>query len=156
METLKMNRLKDVIIQMIKVNIDVLRFNLLLDNDPEHKKTYRKLIYHAKQGIETIKSVEHIEILASIYNTFMTGKEQFYVILSENIYKNVKRWDKTEEGFQEFLKLDEEGRKQFEEEKQERLKTQEAIKKAREEGKKIEMTIQNGKIVPVVVEEKPN
>lgn len=152
----KINELKEIIISMLNVEKSIIRLQRLQDNDTTHRQKYEKLIRHCENAINLVKNVQHIEILASLYNSFVSGKEQFYVILGESIYKNVKKWDTTKKGFEEFLKLDEDARTKFNEEKEERERQQEMIKKAREEGKKIDFVFENGKLIPVVLEEKHN
>lgn len=156
MENIKKNKLKEIVIKLIESNISIIKFQRELDKDKTHHKTYEKLIRHSLNAINQVKNCEHIEILASIYNTFVSGKEQYFIIVSESIYKNLKRWDTTKKGFEEFTKLDNEAREKFAVESEERQKQLEAVKKARENGQKVEFVFQNGKVVPIVVEEKPN
>ena len=156
MENTKVNELKNIVVSMIKVCESIVRFQMVEDSDPTHKQKYEKLLRHCKSAYNLVWSCQHIEILASLYNSFVSGKEQFYVILTESIYKNVKKWDTTKKGFEEFLKLDEDARNKFIEEKEERERQQEMIKKAREEGKKIDFVFENGKLTPVILEEKHN
>ena len=156
MEKKKINSLKSLISSMIIVTQKIIEFQQDNDDDPKHKNTYAKLLRHCKSAYNLVWSCQHIEILASLYNSFISGKEQFYVILTESIYKNVKKWDTTKKGFEEFLKLDEDARNEFNKEKEERERQQEMIKKAREEGKKIDFVFENGKLTPVVLEEKNN
>ena len=152
----KINNLKSVIASMIYVARRIIEFQQENDNDPSHKNTYMKLLRHCKSAERLVWNCQHIEILASLYNSFVSGKEQYYIILTESIYKNVKKWDTTKKGFEEFMALDQEARDKFNEEKEERIKQQEMIKKAREEGKKIDFVFENGKLIPVVLEENKN
>ena len=156
MEKRKIDNLKSIIASMINVARQIVEFQKENDNDPTHKNTYEKLLRHCNKAQILVWSCQHIEILASLYNSFVSGKEQYYIILTESIYKNVKKWDTTKKGFEEFLKLDEDARNEFNKEKEERERQQEMIKKAREEGKKIDFVFENGKLTPVVLEEKNN
>lgn len=115
-----------------------------------------KLLRHCHRAEKLVWGCQHIEILASLYNSFVSGKEQYYIILCESIYKNVKRWDTTKKGFEEFMALDQEARNKFEAEKNEREQQMETIRKAREQGKKVDFVFEKGKIVPVVIEETKN
>jgi len=153
MEKKKINNLKSLISSMIIVAQKIIEFQQDNDNDPKHKNTYTKLLRHCKSAYNLVWSCQHIEILASLYNSFVSGKEQYYIILTESIYKNVKKWDTTKKGFEEFLELDRQAREKYNEERDERIKQQEMIKKAREEGKKIDFVFENGKLIPVVLEE---
>lgn len=152
----KINNLKSVISSMLLTTKKIVEFQQMNDNDTTHKKTYEKLLRHCHRAEKLVWSCQHIEILASLYNSFVSGKEQYYVILSESIYKNVKRWDTTKKGFDEFMELDKEAREKFNQEKEEREQQMETIKKARESGKKVDFVFENGKLIPVILEEKQN
>ena len=141
---------------MILVAKRIIEFQQDNDNDPTHKNTYIKLLRHCKSAERLVWSCQHIEILASLYNSFVSGKEQYYIVLTESIYKNVKKWDTTKKGFEEFMKLEEEARAKYQEERDERVRQQELIKKAREEGRKVDFVFENGKLVPVILEENKN
>ena len=156
MEKKKINSLKAIICRMINVAEGIVQFQKENDNDPTHKKTYDKLLRHCNSAFHLVFNCQHIEILASLYNSFVSGKEQYYIVLTESIYKNVKKWDTTKKGFEEFLELDRQAREKYQEEVDERIKQQEMIKKAREEGKKIDFVFENGKLIPVVIEENKN
>lgn len=156
METKRINNLKALISSMISTSKRIIEFQRDNDDDPKHKATYEKLLRHCKSAERTLWGTQHIEILASLYNSFISGKEQYYIVLTESIYKNVKRWDTTKKGFEEFKRLDEEARTKFNEEKEEREQQMDAIKKARESGKKVDFVFENGKLKPVIIEEKSN
>ena len=141
---------------MITTAVQIVEFQKENDLDKTHRNTYEKLLRHCHRAEKLVWGCQHIEILASLYNSFVSGKEQYYIILSESIYKNVKRWDTTKKGFEEFMALDQEARDKFESEKQEREQQMETIRKAREQGKKVDFVFEKGKIVPVVLEETKN
>ena len=156
MENIKKSNLQQIVIKLIEANISLIKFQRIVDSDKTHHKTYEKLIRHSLNAINQVKNCQHIEILASIYNSFVSGKEQYFIIVSESIYKNLKRWDTTKKGFEEFTRLDNEAREQFAKESEERQAQLEAVKKAREEGKKVDFVLENGKVVPVIVDDKEN
>lgn len=147
-------KLKSIIIDLLTTGYDIIEFGLINTNEPEEKKKYGSLLRKYKKAIRIIEKTQHIDILSSLYNSFISGKESYFVVLCLSIIKNVEKWDTTKSGYQEFLSLEEEARAKFKEESEERMKTQESINKAREEGKKVEMVFDNGKIKPVVVDEK--
>lgn len=149
-------KLKQTLKSLVECAICILTFEKTLIDDPEQKKKIQKFINNGKKTKEIIDGIRHIEILISLFNTFITGKEQYFVISTLTILKDVKKFDSTEKGFKEFLKLEQESRAKFEKEQQEKKELQEKIAKAREEGKKVEMTYVNGKVTPIIVEEKPN
>lgn len=149
-------KLKQTLKSMCDVAISTLDFELTLIDDPEQQKKIKNIISTCKKAKEKIDQVRHIEILMSLFNAFITGKEQYFVVTALTINKDVKKFDSTEKGFKEFLRLEEESRAKFEKEQQEKKELQEKIAKAKEEGKKVEMTYVNGKVEPVIIEEKPN
>ena len=149
-------RLKVVFARLLESEIAILEFQLTLTNEPEHIKGIKKIINTCNKAKRIVYGIVHYEILASLYNSFVSGKEQYYIILVESIYKNVKKWDTTKQGFDEFKILDDEARNKFNADKKEREEQQLAIKKAREEGKKVDFVFENGKIKPVILEDEPN
>lgn len=156
MENIKKNKLIEIVVKLLESNISLIKFQRELDSDKTHHKTYEKLIRHSLNAINQVKNCQHIEILASLYNSFVSGKEQYFIIVSESIYKNLKKWDTTKKGFEEFTRLDNEAREQFAKESKERQAQLDAVKKAREEGKKVDFVLQNGKVVPVIVDDTKN
>jgi len=156
MEKNKAKQLKNVISALLNTNIEIMQFHLLLDIDEKSKKICRKAIRESKKAIETISHIQHIEILTSLYNSFVYGKENYFVIIAPTINKKALYWDTSEKGFQEFIKLENEAREQAKEKYQKRLEQEQMIKKAKDEGKKVEMVYKDGELTPLVVEEKPN
>lgn len=151
-------RLKRVFATMLDSEIAIMEFQLTLASEKEHIKGIRKVIKNSLKAKEIVTSITHFEILASLYNAFVNGKESFYVMLSSTIIsKNkVTYWDRTKKGFKEFIALEEQAKAQTQKELDERLAQQEMIKKAQEEGKKIEMVYENGKLKPIIVDNKTN
>lgn len=151
-------RLKAVFNRMLDTEIAIMQFQLTLANEDEHIKGIKKVIKDSEKAKKIVTSITHYEILVSLYNAFVNGKESFYVMFSATINsKNkVTYWDRTKKGFQEFIALEQQAKAQSQKDYEERLKQQEIIKKAKEEGKKIEMVFQDGKLKPIVVEEKAN
>lgn len=150
------NRLKDIIVRMIGVNIANMQFQKSLSMVKEHKKTFNKLIKHSYKAQEYVMKINHVDILFNIYNSFIHGHETFYIALTESVYKNVKRWDTTKVGYKEFKRLEQEAIELTDKEMKEKKELAETIKKAKAEGKKIEYLYEGGKIRPVIVEEKKN
>ena len=151
-------RLKSVFLSLLEAEISIMRFQLTLASEEEHIKGIKKVIKDSEKAKNIVTSITHYEILVSLYNAFVNGKESYYVLLSSTINsKNkVTYWDRTKKGFQEFVRLEQEAKAQSQKDYEERLKQQDIIKKAQEEGKKIEMVFQDGKLKPIVVEEKSN
>lgn len=153
-EELQKSHLKSLIVMMIATQIALFKFEMTLLSDEKDIQACKKLIQEGKKAEDRVYKVQHIEILTSIFNTFFAKKEIYFIALVKSINKNVTRWDTTKKGFKEFLALEDDAINKSKEEEQERIKTQEIIAKAKAEGKKVEMTLVNGKVVPIVVEEK--
>lgn len=151
-------RLKSVFYTMLNTNIAIMEFQLTLTDKPDEQKGLKRFIKMSNKAIEIISQVNHYEILVSLYNTFINGKETYFATLCKTIcMKNtITKWDRTEKGFKLFLELENQAKAKSQEEYNKRIEQQEMIKKAKEEGKKVEMVLVDGKIQPRIVEEKPN
>lgn len=151
-------KLKNVFYGMINTNIAIMEFQKTLTDKEEEIKTIKKVISLSKKALDIISNVQHFEILVSLYNSFINGKESYYVTLVRTITlkTTIQRWDKSKRGFQEFLKMEAQAKAKTQQELEEKQKQAEFIKKAQEEGKKVEMVFKDGKLQPVIVEEKSN
>ena len=151
-------RLKSVFASLLDSEIAIMNFQLTLASEEEHIKGIKKVIRDSEKAKRIIYGIVHYEILVSLYNAFVNGKESFYVMLSSTINsKNkVTYWDRTKKGFQEFIALEEMAKAQTQKELDERLEQQKLIQKAKEEGKKIEMIFQDGKLKPIIVDKPSN
>lgn len=151
-------RLKHVFVRLLETEKAIMCFQLTLATEMEHIKGIKKVIKDCDKAIEIINGIVHYEILVSLYNTFVNGKESYYVLLSStlNSKRKVTYWDRTKKGFQEFIRLEEEAKAQSQKDYEEKLKQQEMLRKAKEEGKKIEMIFQDGKLKPIIVGEETN
>ena len=152
------SRLKRVFVSLLETNIAIMDFQLTLTDKAEEKKGLKKFISESKKAIELINSVSHYEILVSLYNTFVNGKETYFVTLCKTVNnkKTIVRWDRTKKGFNEFIKLESEAKAKSKAEYEKKLKEKEMIQKAKEEGKKVEMVYVDGKLQPRIVEEPLN
>ena len=150
--------LKDIFVSMLTTNIEIMRFQITLTKDKDDIKGLKKLIRDSQKAIEIVNSVVHYEILVSLYNTFLNGKETYFVSLSKTISNKatIRKWDKSERGFKLFLELENQAKAKTQEEYNKKVAQQEMIKKAKEEGKKVEMVYVDGKLQPRIVEEKIN
>lgn len=148
-------RLKRIFWNMLDTNISIMQFQLTLTDNEEDIKGLKKFISESKKAQNLIGSIRHYEILVSLYNTFINGKETYFATLCKTINsKNtIKKWDRTAKGFKEFVALESEAKARSKEEYEKKLAQQEAIKKAKEEGKKVEMVYVDGKLQPRIVEE---
>ena len=102
-------RLKSVFASLLDSEIAIMNFQLTLASEEEHIKGIKKVIKDSEKAKRIIYGIVHYEILVSLYNAFVNGKESFYVMLSSTINsKNkVTYWDRTKKGFQEFIALEE-------------------------------------------------
>ena len=150
--------LKVVFSRLLDAEIAIMQFQLTLASEEEHIKGIKKVIKDSEKAKQIVTNITHYEILVSLYNAFVNGKESFYVMLSSTINsKNkVTYWDRTKKGFQEFIKLEQEAKAQSQKDYEEKLEQQKIIQKAKEEGKKIEMIFQDGKLKPIIVGEEKN
>lgn len=151
-------KLKSVFNNLLNTTKEILSFQLTLTQKEEEIKGIKKLIKRCDKAKEIIDSVNHIEILVSLYNSFIAHKENYYVLLSSTITsKNtITRWDRTQKGFQEFMKMENEARAKSKEEYERKTKQQEMIRQAQAQGQKVEFAYKDGKLEPTIVSEKAN
>lgn len=151
-------QLKEIMINMCKVNLSIMEFQYSVAKTPKEKRGLNTLIKHSYRAISMIKNVSHYEILISLYNTFVNKKEIYFLSMVKTIInpKTIARWDKSEKGFQEFLKLENNANEMAKQEAKENQEKVEFIKKAKADGKKVEMLFKDGKLKPVIVEETTN
>ena len=145
---------KQVFINFLETEIAILRFQKSLSKRGKDRKGLDEMIKNSEKAIETVRDLKHIEILTSLYNAFLSQKEHYFIMVEKTLNsENVEKWDKTEDGFKEFLELEETEKAKSQQELEEKKKQAETIAKARAEGKKIEMILEDGKLKPVIVEE---
>jgi len=151
-------KLKAVFNALLDTNIAIMQFQMTLTSDKNDIKGLKSFIKDSWKAKEIINSVVHYEILVSLYNTFLNNKETYFMTLCKTVNnkKTIQKWDRTEKGFQMFLALENEAKAKSKEEYEKRVKQQEMIKQAKEQGKKIEMVLVDGKLQPRIVEEKSN
>ena len=157
-EKKKREHLISIIRSYLKTNISIMEYYYVVANDRKSKKVCRDSITSCEEAIAHLQTIKHIEILDYLYGTFV-GNNVIAYSISGKLVKSSKlaHWD-TEEGFEEFKVEMEEKKKKAIAEAEEREKTKEAVKKAKAEGKKVEMVYdkETKKVRPVIVEEKPN
>lgn len=161
MEIIKLEQqkklLKDIFVDLLNANIHILEFQRTLTNDPKEKQGLKTIINKTHKAIDIVKEIKHYELLISLYNMYVNKKETYFISICGSISsKQLQKWDKSEKGFKEFLKLEQEAIDDYNKKQEESKKQADFIKKAKEEGKKVEMMYKDGKIQPVIVEEKPN
>ena len=145
--------LQNIFLSLIDSEIAILQFQKSIAKDKKDKSGLNKMINKGKKAKNVICDLRHTEILVSLYNSFVNGKEPFFITIERTInHKNTQKWDKTEKGFKEFVELEEQAKAQSKAEYEEKLKQKEMIENAKKQGKKIEMVFENGKLTPVIVE----
>ena len=151
-------RLKCIFVNMLATNYSIMNFQKTIAETDEQRRKLGKIMKQTQTAMEIVKKIKHYEILVSLYNTFVASRESYFVMLSSTIYspKTIKHWDNSEKGFKEFLELDKQARAKSQQEYEEKVKQQELIQKAKEEGKKVEMVYENGKLKPIIVDDKAN
>ena len=151
-------KLKRLFCSIIDTNINVIDFQLTLTDKEEEIKGLKHFIKESKKAKEIINSVVHFEILASLYNSFLNGKESYFLsfVRIVNRKDTIVKWDRTKKGFKDFQQKEIEARAKSEQEIKDKMAMQEMIRKAKEEGKKIEFSLVDGKLQPTIVEEKAN
>lgn len=156
--TVQKGRLQKVLVSMLYTNLAIMEFQMTLAQNDEEKKTLKRVIALTKKAEKLIWETQHFEILVSLYNSFVLGKESYYVTLVKviTLKTTIRYWDKTKKGFEEFLKQEAAAKAKSEQEFKERQEQQEFIKKAQEQGKKVEFVLENGKLKPTIVDEKAN
>lgn len=151
-------QIKSILIKMLETNITILEFQYTLTSVEKEKKGIKEWLKRSKKAIKVVENIVHNEILASLYNAFVNGKESYFVAMCLTLTqaKTVNYWDKTKKGFKEFLEKEEQAIKDDDANKKEKRETAELIKRAKQEGKKVEFMYVNKKLKPVIVNEKPN
>lgn len=148
-------QLKAIFTKMLETNIEIMNFQITLTKKEDEIRGLKKFIRYTKKAIDIVNSVKHQDILISLYNAFLNGKETYFMSLVRTVNNKdtITKWDKSEKGYKEFLKLEEEARAKSKEEYEKKLAEQKAIQEARASGKKVEMVYENGKLTPRIVEE---
>lgn len=150
---LRQKQIVKILTKLLETNIEIMTFYKHLAVDDKSKRTCSKSIRQSKKAIEKLQHVQHLEILVSIYNALIGGKEFVFVSGASLICsKNFDYWDKTEKGFKEFIELEHQAKVEQEQKLKEQHEKDIALKKAKEEGKDIEHVLVDGKIQTLVKE----
>ena len=146
--------LKKVFAKMLETNIEIMNFQMTLAKTSEEIKGLKRFVKETEKAIEIVNSVNHNEILVSLYNTYINGKETYFMSMCKIINRKdtIVKWDRTEKGFKLFQQLENEAKAKSKEEYEKKKAEQEMIAKAKAEGKQVEMVLENGKITPRIVE----
>lgn len=150
---IKRKYLVNIIRKVLETNIELMAYYKHYATDEKSKRVCSKSIRQTKKSLERLPHIKHIEILQSLFNAVVSGKEVIFVSAGSLVGgKNVERWDSTEKGFKEFMKLEEEAVKKAKEKAEEEQKERELIAKAKADGKQVDMVYMNGKLRPMIKE----
>ena len=153
-EEIKRKHLIEIIRKVLETNIELMTYYKFFATDEKSRNVCSKSIKQTKKSLERLPHIKHIEILQSLFNAIVSGKEVIFVSAGSLVGgKNVQRWDTTEKGFKEFIKLEEESKKAYEQKVEEERKTREVVSKAKQEGKKVSFALIDGKMKPIIEDE---
>lgn len=152
-EEIKRKYLVNIIRKVLETNIELMTYYKHYATDEKSKRVCSKSIRQTRKSLERLPHIKHIEILQSLFNAVVSRKEVIFVSAGSLVGgKNVERWDSTEKGFKEFMKLEEEAVNKAKEKAEEEQRERELIAKAKAEGKQVEMVYMNGKLRPMIKE----
>lgn len=152
----KRQKLLSIIHNYLEMSISLMEYYKCVAPTRKAKYTCTKSIRSLQQAKIDICRYKHIELLEYIYASLIGNNVIMYSLSGTLVSsKKIKEWD-TEQGFVDFQKEMEEQRKKHEEEQKQRALDQQAIQKAKEQGKKVEMVYdkETKKVRPLIVEEK--
>lgn len=153
-EEIKRKYLINIIRKVLETNIELMNYYKCYAADDKSKKVCNKSIRQTKKSLEKLPHIKHIEILQSLFNAIVSGKEVVFVSAGALVGgKNVERWDTSEKGFKEFMKLEEESRKANQQRIEEEQRNKEFVENAKKQGKKVTYAYVDGKLKPTIEEE---
>ena len=153
-EQTKREHLIKIINGVLNTNIELMTYYKSIAVDEKSKQVCAKSIRQTKKSIEKLQNIKHFEVLQSLYNAIIGGKEVVFVTAGSLISSKMFNWyDKTEKGFKKFLELEEESKKETQNRLKEEQENKEFVEKAKANGKKVSYAYVNGKLKPVIEEE---
>lgn len=146
----------DLIVKNLDLNIANCEFmKKAYRGNPQVLKVINKSIKNSEKALESVNKIKHIEILRAIYSDLI-GQISAKLMLGGSLVvsKKVYYWDNTENGFKEFQELCENNIKEQEQKIKEQQESLQAIQKAKEQGKKVQMIYDPAtkKVKPVIEE----
>ena len=157
-EDKKRDYLINIIESYLKVNVDLMSYFKALAKDRKGKLTCTKSIRSTEQAINHLRQIKHIEILEYLYSVFIGNNAMAYAVSGSMVLSSkIKEWD-TEKGIVEFRDLIEKQKQENELKQKQAQERIDAMKKAKEEGKDVELVYDNESkgLKPLIVDEKPN
>lgn len=145
---------------LINTNLSVLDLHkTIFKKNKESMVAIEKNIRISKKALRNIEKIQHIEILRSIYQNVISGKEAVFAFAPALINsKKCKYWDTTKKGFEEFTILENEANEIAKKKLEQQIKEQQMVEQAKKEGKKVEYVYDNTekRNKPMIIEENNN
>lgn len=157
-ENKKRECLINIIESYLKVNIELMSYYKAVAKERKEKLACTKSIRSTEQAINHLRQIKHIEILDYLYSVFIGNNVIAYSVSGSMVLSSkIKEWD-TEEGIVEFRDLIEKQKQENELKQKQAQEKIDAMKKAKEEGKDVELVYDNESkgLKPLIVDEKPN
>ena len=155
-EKKKRHYLNSVLINYLLTNISLMEYLKSMASDSKSKRVCTKNINATKKAISQLGKIKHIEVLEYLYGIFMGNNIIAYSISGKLVTSKKLTYYDSEKGFNEFKDMLEEQKQIREEQERKRKESVEALKRAKEMGKKVEMvydpTTKTTK--PLIVEDK--
>lgn len=137
------------------VNCEFLINTFKEKGDNDTVKVLESSIEKSEKALVEIDNIEHLEILRAIYNDYVNRISSHLVMGGALVISpKIQEWDKTESGYKEFVIANKEALKIAKQKAKEQQESQLAIKKAQEEGKKVQMLYDpiTKKVKPIIEE----
>lgn len=157
-EKKKREYLINIIDNYLKTNISLMEYAKAVATEKKQKLVCNKSIRSTEKALIHLRQINHIEILSYLFSIFVGNNISAYSISGSMVLsKKIKEWD-TEKGIIEFRDLMEKQKQENELKQKQMQEKMEAIKKAKEEGKDVEIVYdkETKSVKPLIVEEKPN
>ena len=151
----KRDYLIEIISSFLKTNIALMEYYHAVAPTRKAKFVCNKSIKRTENAIAHLRQIKHVEILDYLYSSFIGNNAIAYSVSGGIVVSKQLAYFDSDKGFGEFQQMVKEQREKEIAKEQERIRTQEAIKKAKEQGKKVEMVWDNEtkKAKPVIVDE---
>lgn len=135
----KRQHLINIISAYLKTNVSMMEYYKAVASTRKAKYVCSKNIKKTEEALVRLNTFKHIEILEYLYSMFIGNNVIAYSIGGNTIMsKKLQEYD-TEEGFTEFQDMIRELQEKAKAKEETRKQQIEAVNKAKEEGKKVEM-----------------
>ena len=142
-----------IIKNILKLHIDIVLMRKCALKDEKAIAVCDKCIRDSKKALRNIDNIKHKDIIESLYNTLVTKNETWFYFFAPLINgKNVKRWDTTKKGYEEFLTLEKEAKEIAKQKAEEQAEKKKKLEEAKARGDKVEMLYnpKTKKIEPII------